>query len=135
MTDMCLFSILENGECNYNIVRDVIDLYLERDVWYLPTSVDDNSATNTADAQKNVIQICLMTEGLGQLVSSLPVSKQNLCLIHCLYPVLERVGSELGSISLAGNIILAQHKCYYAILKAFFVCIRSRSNNVTRSVR
>lgn len=85
-------------------------------MWYLPISVDNNSLTNTADAQKNVIQICLMTEGLGQLVSSLPKSKQNVCLIHCLYPILERVGSELGSISLAGNIIVS-YKCSDYLLK------------------
>lgn len=78
-------------------------MYLERDNWYLRTSVDKNSNINIADAQKNVVQICLMTEGLSQLVSSLHVSKQSLCLIHCLYPILERVGSELGPISLAGN--------------------------------
>lgn len=86
-------------------MRDVIELYLERDVWYLPTNVNKKTNMNIADAQKNVIQICLMTEGISKLVSSLYVSKQSLCLIHCLYPILERVGSELGSISLAGNTI------------------------------
>lgn len=95
--------ILDSGESHYSIVRDVIELYLERDVWYLPTSVDKYSSTNIADAQKNVVQICLMTEGLARLVSSLPVHKQSLCLIHCLYPILECVGSEHGPISLAGN--------------------------------
>ncbi|XP_027842762.2 TELO2-interacting protein 1 homolog [Aphis gossypii] len=92
-----------SGEYHYNLVRDVIDLYLESDIWYLPTSIENNSTTNIADAQKNVIQICLMTEGLSKLVSSLPVTQQNLCLIHCLYPILERVGSEHGPISLAGQ--------------------------------
>lgn len=95
--------ILGNEECHYNIVKDVIELYLEYDVWYLPTSVDKNSTTNMADAQKNIVQICLMTEGIARLVSSLDATKQSLCLIHCLYPILERVGSEYGPISLAGN--------------------------------
>lgn len=93
----------DNGEYKYDIVRDVIDMYLERNVWYLPTSVGQHSTTNIADAQKNVIQICLMTEGLAQMVSSLDITEQNLCLIHCLYPILERVGSEISPISLAGN--------------------------------
>ncbi|XP_060879820.1 TELO2-interacting protein 1 homolog isoform X1 [Metopolophium dirhodum] len=92
-----------NGECHYSIVRDVIDLYLECNFWYLPTSIENDSTTNIADAQKNVVQICLMTEGLAKLVSSLPVTQQHLCLIHCLYPILERVGSEHGPISLAGQ--------------------------------
>lgn len=87
-------------------MRDVIDLYLECNVWYLPTSIENNSKTNIADAQKNVIQICLMTEGLAKLVSSLEVTKQHLCLIFCLYPILERIGSEQGLISLAGNILI-----------------------------
>lgn len=84
----------------------MIELYLERDTWYLPTCVDKNSTTNIADAQRNVVQICLMTEGLAQLVSSLDTTKQNLCLIHCLYPILECVGSELCPISLAGTIYI-----------------------------
>lgn len=78
-------------------------MYLEREIWYLPTSVGQHSTINIADAQKNVLQICLMTEGLAQMVSSLDVEKQNLCLIHCLYPILERIGSEISPISLAGN--------------------------------
>jgi hypothetical protein len=83
-----------------------MELYLEFDVWYLPTSIDKNSTTNMADAQKNIVQICLMTEGIARLVASLDVTKQSLCLIHCLYPILERVGSEYGPISLAGNCCL-----------------------------
>uniref|UniRef100_A0A2H8TQG4 TELO2-interacting protein 1 n=2 Tax=Melanaphis sacchari TaxID=742174 RepID=A0A2H8TQG4_9HEMI len=100
-----------SGECHYNLVRDVIDLYLECDVWYLPTSIENNSTTNIADAQKNVVQICLMTEGLSKLVSSLPVAQQHLCLIHCLYPILERVGSEHGPISLAGQAAISLLAC------------------------
>lgn len=88
-----------------------MELYLECDVWYLPTG--KSSSTNIADTQKNVIQICLMTEGLALLVSSLNPSKQSLCLIHCLYPILERVGSEIGPISLAGK-----KKCVLIILSA-----------------
>lgn len=98
--------ILDNGECNYSIVREVIELYLEHNVWYLPTSIDKSSTTNVADIQKNVVQICLMTEGLARLILSLHVTKQSLCLIHCLYPLLERVGSEIGLISLSGTILL-----------------------------
>lgn len=98
-----IYLILDSGECHYNLVKDVIELYLEFDVWYLPTSVDKNSTTNMADAQKNIVQICLMTEGIARLVSSLHVTKHSLCLIHCLYPILERVGSDHGPISLAGN--------------------------------
>lgn len=105
-----------SGECHYSIVRDVIDLYLECDFWYLPTSIENDSTTNIADAQKNVVQICLMTEGLAKLVSSLPVTRQHLCLIHCLYPILERVGSEHGPISLAGQgaIALLAHSGGYS---------------------
>lgn len=92
---------LDDGEYHFSIVKEVIELYLESNVWYLPTS--KSSLTNIADTQRNVLQICLMTEGLAQLVSSLNPSKQSLCLIHCLYPILERVGSEIGPISLAGK--------------------------------
>lgn len=97
--------ILDRTECcYYDIVSDVMELYLERNVWYLPISVDKNCAISIAEAQKNVVQVCLMTEGLALMVSSLHDTKQNLCLVHCLYPILERVGSEIGPISLAGNI-------------------------------
>ncbi|VVC45407.1 Hypothetical protein CINCED_3A002913 [Cinara cedri] len=92
-----------DGECHYSVVKDVIDLYLEHNIWYLPTNVCKSSNISIAEAQKNVLQICLMTEGLAQLVSSLHVTKQDLCLMQCLYPILERVGSEIGPISLAGQ--------------------------------
>jgi len=100
-----MYLFLDNKECHYSIIKDVIELYLERDVWYLPTSVDKYSTTNIVDVQKNIVQICLMTEGLGYLVTSLPVTKQSLCLIHCLYPILECFGSDISPISLAGNIL------------------------------
>lgn len=100
-----VYLVIDNEENHYSIVKDVIDLYLEHGTWYLPISIDKNSTTSIADAQKNVVQICLMTEGLAQLVSSLDVTKQNACLIHCLYPILERVGSEFSPVSLAGNIL------------------------------
>lgn len=123
--------ILDNGECHFSIVRDVIDLYLECDVWYLPTSIENDSTTNIADAQKNVVQICLMTEGLAKLVSSLPITQQHLCLIHCLYPILERVGSEHGPISLAGSILIP---CKLTRLFTSFLYFRSKSNNITCSL-
>jgi len=102
-----IYFFLDNGdECHYTIVRDVIELYLEHDMWYLSTHIGKNSTIKIADAQKNIVQICLMTEGLARLVSSVDTTKQHLCLIHCLYPILERVGSEICSISLAGNICI-----------------------------
>ncbi|XP_050436981.1 TELO2-interacting protein 1 homolog [Adelges cooleyi] len=98
-------TLSENNDdvCHYDLVSDVIQLYLDNKVWYLATSADDESTQNIAETQKNVLQICLMTEGLGHLVSSLDLAKQRVCLVHCLYPILERVGSELNSISLAGQ--------------------------------
>jgi len=122
---------LDNEESHYSIVRDVVDLYLEYDVWYLPTSIENGSTTNIADAQKNVLQICLMTEGLAKLVSSLPVTQQHFCLIHCLYPILERIGSEHGPISLAGNILILCKSTRLFIQCLYF---RSRSNNITCSL-
>ncbi|XP_050532254.1 TELO2-interacting protein 1 homolog [Daktulosphaira vitifoliae] len=96
--------LLEGNDNNhYNLVSDVIQLYLEPETWYLSTVVNDKLSQNISDTQKNVIQICLMTEGLGQLICSLDVDKQHACLIHCLYPILERIGSELNPISLAGE--------------------------------
>lgn len=123
--------ILDCGESHYNIVKDIIELYLERDFWYLPIKIEDNPNTiSIADVQKNVVQVCLMTEGLSQLVSSLHVANQNLCLIHCLYPILERVGSELGPVSLAGNILIT-HNCENNLVKLY---LRSKSNNVNFSI-
>lgn len=97
------FFYLGNEECHYSVVKDVIDLYLEHNIWYLPTSASKGSNTSIEDIKKNVVQICLMTEGLAQLVSSLHLTKQGLCLMHCLYPIMERFGSEIAPISLAGN--------------------------------
>lgn len=102
MVSFYLF-VVDSGKSHYSVVKDVIDLYLEHNIWYLPTNVGKNSNISIADAQRNVVQICLMTEGLARLVSSLCVTKQGLCLINCLYPILERIGSEIGHISLAGN--------------------------------
>ncbi|XP_077289147.1 telo2 interacting protein 1 isoform X2 [Arctopsyche grandis] len=60
-----------------------------------------DSCRTLAQAQNNVIQICLMTEGIGKIAKSMKIRFQPY-LLKTLYLILERAGSSIEAIHLAG---------------------------------
>lgn len=82
-----------------SLYQQVIDYYTDSEYWYLSLQVDDN--TPLVNVQSNVIQTCLLTEGLG-IISTTLKHKYQTFLLKTLYIIIERAGSGHGLISLVG---------------------------------
>ncbi|PSN37088.1 hypothetical protein C0J52_21168 [Blattella germanica] len=91
------------------VVETVLEAYVEPSIWYLNVSVDTNKHNETTlkEVHNNVVQVCLLVEGIGK-ISKVLGSGFNCFLLKTLYLVLERVGSANGLIATAG-IIAAQN--------------------------
>ncbi|KAG7213128.1 hypothetical protein KM043_002445 [Ampulex compressa] len=85
---------------NIDIYKEVVDLYINHDLWYLPIEVTEDVSLYTAKC--NVVQICLLTEGLGLIAENLKRGYQ-IFLLKTLYFVIERAGSGHGLISFVGT--------------------------------
>jgi hypothetical protein len=66
-----------------------VDLYTTEELWYLPIEVTEN--TSLIQAQSNVVQCCLLTEGLAHIAQHLK-DDYNRYLLKTLYLVIERAG-------------------------------------------
>lgn len=70
-------------------MKNIITTYLEPEHWNLTITVTDN--TTFTDTRKNILQICLQTEGIGIFAGVL--KKDFECfLLKSLYLILERAG-------------------------------------------
>lgn len=68
--------------------------YTDNDYWQVPLSVivdEFGYVTTLADVQNNVIQVCLLVEGIGKIALVLKENFQQF-LLKTLYLVLERAG-------------------------------------------
>ncbi|XP_051174928.1 TELO2-interacting protein 1 homolog [Leptopilina boulardi] len=72
------------------LYRQIIDQYITSDFWYLPLEVSKD--TNLREVQSNLIQCCLLVEGLGNIAEILKKDYDEF-LLKTLYFVLERAGS------------------------------------------
>jgi len=66
-----------------------VDLYTTEELWYLPIEVTEN--TSLIQAQSNVVQCCLLTEGLAHIAKNLK-HDYNRYLLKTLYLIIERAG-------------------------------------------
>ncbi|XP_043474173.1 TELO2-interacting protein 1 homolog isoform X2 [Leptopilina heterotoma] len=72
------------------LYRQTIDQYIAPDFWYLPLEVSED--VNLREVQSNLIQCCLLVEGLGNIAEILKKDYDQF-LLKTLYIVLERTGS------------------------------------------
>nr|XP_018904502.1 PREDICTED: TELO2-interacting protein 1 homolog [Bemisia tabaci] len=97
------------------LMTAVLDAYLEPSLWNLPTSkheiLEDSQADvhsvrlnnlSLAEIKSNVVQVCLMIEGIGDIALAVGGEIFSPCLLQCLYLLLERAGSPLEVFSEAG---------------------------------
>ncbi|XP_012286290.1 TELO2-interacting protein 1 homolog [Orussus abietinus] len=82
-----------------SLYESIVTSYITNDLWYLPLAVSQNVTLN--QAQSNVIQCCLLTEGLG-ILSQYFQSSPKPFLMKTLYFVIERAGSRCSALSLVG---------------------------------
>ncbi|CAG2059362.1 unnamed protein product, partial [Timema podura] len=82
------------------LVRIVLDAYIDPDFWHLPTSV--STEVTLSQAQSNIVQCCLLVEGVGKVCEALGSVTSKL-LLKVLYLVLERCGSPHPLLAAAGG--------------------------------
>lgn len=96
-------------------------MYLEPSIWYVSLSVGTHTnelqeevSITLGQAQSNVIQACLLVEGVGKMARVLG-SKFDQFLLKTLYLVLERAGSANGLVAEAGMAAIRDisHACGY----------------------
>ncbi|XP_071560597.1 TELO2-interacting protein 1 homolog isoform X1 [Temnothorax nylanderi] len=103
------------------LYKEIVDFYTTQEVWYLPTEVTDG--TPLVQAQSNIVQCCLLTEGLGLIAENLQRDYDRY-LLKTLYLIIERAGSGNGLISYIGvrtleNVAEAQqHRTIGDLLRA-----------------
>ncbi|XP_066599395.1 TELO2-interacting protein 1 homolog isoform X2 [Prorops nasuta] len=78
---------------------EIVNTYIDIEMWYLPFKVSNELSLR--DAQSNVVQCCLLTEGLGCIAKALRQGF-DLFLLETLYLIIERAGSGLSLISFVG---------------------------------
>lgn len=71
----------------------ILEMYLEKENWYLPLSVkdDDENSLSLFNVHNNIVQSCLLVEGIGKISRGLEEDFKQY-LLKTLYLVLERAG-------------------------------------------
>ncbi|XP_015182653.1 PREDICTED: TELO2-interacting protein 1 homolog [Polistes dominula] len=88
-----------NNTSTLSLYKEIIELYITEDFWYLPIEVTEDISLRVA--QSNVVQCCLLTEGLGQIAKNLGRNFEKF-LLKILYFVIERAGSTNSLLSRVG---------------------------------
>lgn len=73
----------------FSLHKQIIDSYTDPDNWYLPIEVDED--VSLGDAQGNIVQCCLLIEGLANIATNLQEDFEKY-LLKTLYLVIERAG-------------------------------------------
>lgn len=74
-----------------HIIKNIIVTYLEPEHWNLVLTVTDD--VTLLDIRKNILQVCLQTEGIG--ISACALQKEfEFFMLKCLYLILERAGVQ-----------------------------------------
>ncbi|KAJ4443818.1 hypothetical protein ANN_05604 [Periplaneta americana] len=91
-----------------HIVEDVLQAYLEPSAWYTcltagsyVSDLGEELNISIGEVQSNVIQSCLLVEGVGKMALVLGPNFDQF-LLRTLYAVLERAGSANGLVAEAG---------------------------------
>lgn len=81
----------ENLPGTWAIIRNIMDIYLDPETWYVPLTVENE--VTLGKAQGNMIKACLLVEGVGLMACKVLPEYKPQYLLRILYPVLERAGS------------------------------------------
>ncbi|XP_019889129.1 TELO2-interacting protein 1 homolog isoform X2 [Ooceraea biroi] len=104
-----------------HLYKNIVDFYTTEELWYLPIEVTED--TSLVQAQSNVVQCCLLTEGLAHIAENLQHDYDRY-LLKTLYLIIERAGSGNALISYIGMRTLEriaevqQHKTIGDLLRA-----------------
>ncbi|XP_043802016.1 TELO2-interacting protein 1 homolog [Apis laboriosa] len=87
------------------LYKEVVEFYINPEFWYPIIEINDDTPLRVA--QNNVIQCCLLLEGLGLIAQNLKYNYDKF-LLKTLYLVIERAGSAHSLISFVGTQTLEQ---------------------------
>lgn len=73
-----------------HLSKQIVDFYTMQEIWYLPIEVTED--TSLVEAQSNIVQCCLLIEGLGHIATKLKLDYDTY-LLKTLYLILERAGT------------------------------------------
>lgn len=97
-----------------DLVKHIISTYLQPQLWDVPlsavlhqTTVKWKQEQNTpmiciSQVQSNIVQVCLLAEGMGLLAVAVGGDNFTVCLRQCLYSLLKCAGSPVHLVSIAG---------------------------------
>lgn len=85
-----MISVSVKDSTDLYLYKEIVDFYTTEEVWYLPVEVIED--TPLTEVQGNVIQCCLLMEGLGYIAQNLE-SDYNRYLLKTLYLIIERAGT------------------------------------------
>ncbi|KAI4473185.1 hypothetical protein M0802_016269 [Mischocyttarus mexicanus] len=88
-----------NNTSMLSLYKEIIEFYIIEDFWYLPIEVTEDVPLRVA--QNNVVQCCLLTEGLGLIAKNLGNNFERF-LLKVLYLIIERAGSTNSLLSRVG---------------------------------
>lgn len=74
------------------IYEEIVEFYINPEFWYPP--IETNKDIPLRVAQGNVVQCCLLLEGLGLIATNLKRNYDKL-LLKTLYIIIERAGDYL----------------------------------------
>lgn len=86
---------MECSEDNLFILKNVSQTYIDPSNWYLSLSVgvdDEGYEHSLNDIQANIIQVCLLVEGIGKLAVAVKKKFKKVLMLRTLFLVLERAG-------------------------------------------
>ncbi|XP_014469143.1 PREDICTED: TELO2-interacting protein 1 homolog [Dinoponera quadriceps] len=89
---------VQNSSASH-LYKEIVHFYTSEEVWYLPIEVTE--ATSLMQAQSNIVQCCLLMEGLGCIAKNLK-RDYDIHLLKTLYLIMERAGNGNSLISYIG---------------------------------
>lgn len=84
-----IVSVYVKDPAALHVFKEIVNFYTLEEVWYLPIEVTEN--TSLTQAQSNVVQCCLLMEGLGYIANNLQ-RDYDVHLLKTLYLIMERAG-------------------------------------------
>lgn len=75
-------------------INNVLKIYMDEENWYLPMEVDEEETVILHEVHSNIVQMCLLVEGIGNMSSALGIEFKSF-LLKTLYIVLERAGKYI----------------------------------------
>jgi hypothetical protein len=99
-----LINLILQEQVDFALGKSVIQSYLDPSVW--DVQLEASAATTIAEVRSNSVLACLLCEGLAVITCAVGQEAHKL-LNLVLYPVLERAGSNIEVVALAGRLALA----------------------------